>query len=48
VFPIKRLISPEDEHAVVDNKDTERFMVARNGDHFMFMFQCDLCHFRNI
>ena len=48
VFPIKRLISPEDEHAVVDDKDTERFMVARNGDHFMFMFQCDLCHFRNI
>jgi hypothetical protein len=48
LFPIKRPISPEDEHAVVDNKDTERFMVARDGDHFMCMFQRDLCHFRNI
>jgi hypothetical protein len=33
---------------VVDDKDTERFMVARDGDHFMCMFQCDVCHFRNI
>ena len=48
VFPIKRLVSPEDKHAVVDDKDTERLLVARDGDHFMCMFQCDLCHFRNI
>ena len=38
LFPIKRPISPEDEHAVVDDKDTERFIVARDGDHFMCMF----------
>ena len=43
VFPIKRPVSSEDEHAVVDDKDTERFIVARDGDRFMCMFQCDLC-----
>jgi hypothetical protein len=25
-----------------------RFTCARNGDHLMLTFQCELCHFRNI
>ena len=28
--------------------DDNRFLSARDGDHLMVMFQCDLCHFRNI
>ena len=28
--------------------DPHRFQVARNGDHMMVPFQCDLCHFMNI
>lgn len=28
--------------------DADRFQVARDGDHLMVSFQCDLCHFRNI
>jgi hypothetical protein len=48
VFPIKRAVSLEDEDAVVDAKDNERFVVARAGDHLMVQFQCDVCHFRNI
>ncbi len=29
-------------------KDKERFLVGRDGDHLMNPFQCELCHFRNI
>jgi hypothetical protein len=28
--------------------DEDRFKTARNGDHLLCPFQCDLCHFRNI
>jgi hypothetical protein len=28
--------------------DEVRFQTARNGDHFMCPFQCDLCHFRRL
>ena len=48
MFPIKRPVSLEDEDAVIDAKDYDRFVVARAGDHLMVQFQCDLCHFRNI
>jgi hypothetical protein len=48
VLPIKRLVSLEDEDAVIDAKDYDRYVVARAGDHLMVQFQCDLCHFRNI
>jgi hypothetical protein len=46
-FPITK---PTDEEgfAVVVAKDKDRFLTGRNGDHFMGVFQCDLCHFRNI
>jgi hypothetical protein len=41
---------PKDEegYSLVFDKDKDRFLTARNGDHFMCPFQCDLCHFRNI
>jgi hypothetical protein len=41
---------PKDEEGYVLRKkgDDKRFQYARNGDHFMTTFQCDLCHFRNI
>ena len=29
-------------------KDKDRFLVGRDGDHLMNPFQCELCHFRNI
>jgi hypothetical protein len=38
----------EDTPFVEDNKSDIRFEDARDGDHFMCPFQCDLCHFRNI
>jgi hypothetical protein len=28
--------------------DETRFVQARNGDHLITPFQCDLCHFRNV
>ena len=33
----------------VDEKEKDRFMCAREGDHvFGIGFECDVCHFRNI
>ena len=31
-----------------DTSEEGRFLEARDGDHLMTPFQCDLCHFRNI
>jgi hypothetical protein len=46
-FPIRR---PSDEsgYVVIVDKDRDRFLHGRAGDHLMTSFQCDLCHFRNI
>jgi hypothetical protein len=46
-FPIRR---PADDsgYVVVVERDRDRFLHGRAGDHWMTMFQCDLCHFRNI
>ena len=38
----------EDGLVVETETDVNRFKFGRAGDHFMTMFQCDLCHFRNI
>jgi len=38
----------EDQVVVVKDKDANRYMEARDGDHLCTSFQCDLCHFRNI
>jgi hypothetical protein len=46
-FPIRR---PTDEegYVVVVEKDNRRFLFGREGDQYLTMFQCDLCHFRNM
>lgn len=36
------------EDEVDQEEERERFTRARDGDHLMVPFQCDLCHFRNI
>ena len=33
---------------IVRDDEDSRFRCARDGDHFMVPFQCQLCHFRNI
>ena len=33
---------------MLDPSGEGRFERARNGDHLMVPFQCELCHFRNI
>jgi hypothetical protein len=33
---------------VVVEKDKDRFLKGREGDHLVTTFQCDLCHFRNV
>ena len=33
---------------MTSEEDKVRFQVARNGDHLMILFQCELCHFRNL
>jgi hypothetical protein len=38
----------EDGITVTAQNDHDRFKFGRAGDNFMTMFQCDLCHFRNI
>jgi hypothetical protein len=46
-FPI-RLPMDEDENVLDNDEDKTRFLGARVGDHVVFPFQCDLCHFRNL
>lgn len=31
----------------VESEEDHRFLRARDGDHLMVPFECDLCHFRN-
>lgn len=38
----------EDQVVVLKEKDVNRYMEARDGDHLCPSFQCDTCHFRNI
>ena len=39
----------DDEGNVIEkDKDVNRFMVGRDGDHLITPFQCETCHFRNI
>jgi hypothetical protein len=50
-FPVMQVDDLDDslmgaEELEVD--DPDRFRVARDGDHLMCPFQCDVCHFRNI
>ena len=47
MFPIRRP-SDEEGFAIILEKDKERFLHGREGDHLLTTFQCDLCHYRNI
>ena len=38
----------EDGIEIPKYEDEESYLVARKGDDLMCMFQCDLCHFRNM
>jgi hypothetical protein len=46
-FPIRRPVDDEGFDQTIEG-DEDRFKCARNGDHLLCPFQCDLCHFRNI
>ena len=46
-FPIAKTLD-EDGKEMLDPSGEGRFERARNGDHLMVPFQCELCHFRNI
>ena len=45
-----RVIQPQDEEGfdLTTEEDRTRHLIARNGDHLMIPFQCELCHFRNL
>ena len=44
-YPIVKL---DEIEGIVDPEEDDKFKTARNGDHLVCPFQCDLCHFRNI
>ena len=46
-FPVAKSLD-DDGKVLEDPGGNKRFMEARNGDHLMVPFQCELCHFRNI
>lgn len=46
-FPIKPNLDDEGNPIKRDDDDF-RFLSARDGDHYLVPFQCDLCQFRNI
>ena len=51
IFPIMQKDNLDDLPMRVNELEPDnphRFQVARNGDHMMVPFQCDLCHFMNI
>lgn len=49
-FPvnIKMAEDDDDPELVTEEMEETRHAEARDGDHFITPFQCDLCHFRNV
>jgi hypothetical protein len=43
-----RLFKYEEGNLLVKEEDTLRFAVARPGGHLFCLFQCAICHFKNI
>ena len=44
MFPVKKTL--DDEGNVIEkDKDVNRLMVGRDGDHLITPFQCETCHF---
>ena len=44
------MVRPQEEEGfdLTLESDKGRHMSARNGDHLMIPFQCELCHYRNL
>ena len=38
----------EDGIEIPKEEDKEDYLVSRKGDDLMCLFQCELCHFRNM
>jgi hypothetical protein len=45
---VKMLLEEDGAVVIRRLRDQDQFLRARNGDHLMCPFQCDLCHFRNL
>jgi hypothetical protein len=45
---VKTLVEEDGTLVIRRLRDKDKFLTARNGDHLMCPFQCDLCHFRNL
>ena len=45
-----RIVLPQEEGGfdLTTEEDKRRHQVARNGDHLLISFQCELFHFRNL
>ena len=46
-FPVRCPVDEEGTSLILD-KDKDRFMFGRAGDHLVTPFQCETCHFRNL
>ena len=44
------MVRPQEEEGfdLTLESDKGRHMSARNGDHLMIPFKCELCHYRNL
>ena len=44
------MVKPQEQEGfyLTLESDKGRHMSARNGDHLMIPFQCELCHYRNL
>jgi hypothetical protein len=45
---VKVLLEEDGTEVIQRLKDKDKYLIARNGDHLMCPFQCDMCHFRNL
>lgn len=45
-FPVKRI--EEKDGVELEELEEDCFMHARKGDSFVNIFQCDVCHFKNM
>jgi hypothetical protein len=47
-YPVKVLLEEDGTEVVLRLHDKNKILSARNGDHLMCPFQCDMCHFKNL
>jgi hypothetical protein len=48
VLGVKNLDDALVNKELLEEDDPQRFREARDGDHLVCPFQCDLCHFENM